>query len=153
MDSLLRGNGKMDFAACQSKKLAKKVKVDENLIESLLKSSSKKLNAQKLLQLDDNTATSKITLVYDALRELLEALSISKGYKIYNHECYASFLKEIVNESNFGDIFNNFRKIRNDINYYGKDVSADEAKPVIDGMADFIESLKARFFANKNSKI
>ena len=139
----------MDFSACQSKKLAKKVKADENLIESLLKSSSKKLNAQKLLQLDGNTATSKITLIYDALRELLEALSISKCYKIYNHECYTSFLKEIMNESSSGDVFDKFRKIRNDINYYGKDVSADEAEPVIDEMADFIESLKTRFFASK----
>ncbi len=119
----------------------------------MLKSSSKKLNAQKLLQLDDITATSKITLVYDALRELLEALSISKGYKIYNHECYASFLKEIMKESSLGDVFDNFRKIRNDINYYGKDVSADEAKPVIDEMINFIENLKIRFFANKNSKV
>ncbi len=38
MGLLLPGTGKMDFAACQSKKLAKKVKVDENLIENFEKS-------------------------------------------------------------------------------------------------------------------
>mgnify|MGYP001613107702 CR=1 FL=1 len=76
---------------------------------------------------------------------MLEAIAISKGYKIYNHECYTSFLKEVMNESIIGDQFDRFRRIRNDINYYGKDVSASEARAILNEMETFIKILKLKF--------
>ena len=142
----------MDFASCTRNRLIKQIIQDNNLINSLVQSSDKKLKSQKKLELDDDTAGSKISLAYDALRELLEALAISKGYKIYNHECYVAFLKEVLKESDLGDQFDKFRRIRNDTNYYGKDVSPQEAKPIIDGMSDYIRNIKDKFF-DKNQKI
>jgi len=65
-----------------------------------------------------------------------------KGYKIYNHECYCAFLKEIAGKSDIGDEFNSFRKLRNSINYYGKDISAEEANPVLKDMSKLIEKVK-----------
>ncbi|MBI4143472.1 hypothetical protein HY487_01155 [Candidatus Woesearchaeota archaeon] len=127
------------------KRLVKRISIDNNLIKSLILSSAKKSKSQKRLELDDETAGSKVSLAYDALRELLEALAISKGYKIYNHECYTAFFKQVMNESELGDRFDKFRKIRNDINYYGKDISAAEAKPLIEDMAGYIEELKGKF--------
>ena len=139
----------MDWTACmKNTDLVKEVKIDKNLIASLLKSSHKKAYSQELLELSDYTAGSKITLSYDALRELLEALALSKGYKIYNHECYRAFLKEVLMESALGDEFDGHRKIRNSVNYYGKDVSAQEAKPVIEKMAAFAHAIRKRFFAD-----
>ena len=135
----------MDFSSCIKNRLVKKISVDNNLINSLIKSSAKKFKSQKKLELDNDTAASKISLAYDALRELLEALAISEGYKIYNHECYTSFLKQIIKESDLGDKFDKFRRVRNDINYYGKDISATEAKPLIGEMAGYIEELKGKF--------
>lgn len=136
----------MDFISCRKGRLVKEVKVDNNLIASLLSSSDKKFKSQKLLNLNDDTASSKITLVYDSMRELLEALAISKGYKIYNHECYTAFLKEVIKESELGDKFDNFRRIRNNINYYGKDIGAKEAEPIIEGIVKFMEIIKNKFF-------
>ena len=138
----------MDFRTCKIREQVKTIKVDNGLIDSLLKSSSKKLQSQKRLELDDTTAGSKISLAYDALRELLEALAISEGYKIYNHDCYTAFLKEVVKESAIGDQFDKFRRLRNEINYYGKDVSASDAKPIINDMLTFVETLKIKFFKN-----
>lgn len=135
----------MDFTSCMKKRLVKRIGKDNNLIKSLIQSSAKKAKSQKRLELDNETAGSKISLAYDAVRELLEALAISKGYKIYNHECYTALLKEIMNESELGDKFDKFRKIRNDINYYGKDISAEEAKPLLDEMTKYLEELKSRF--------
>ena len=133
----------MDWTACKrNKNLVKEVSQDKNLIASLIKSSAKKSYSESLLELTDDTASSKISLAYDALRELLEALALSKGFKVYNHECYCSFLKEVMDESLWGDIFDNFRKIRNAINYYGKDVAADEAKVTLKKMKSFIENIK-----------
>ena len=132
----------MDWKECNDNKLVKNVSVDHNLIASLLKSADKKLKSQSMLPLDETTASSKVTLTYDALREYLEAVSIENSFKIYNHECYCSFLKEVLDKSELGDQFNEFRKVRNSINYYGKDISIDEAKPLIKDMIEFIGKLK-----------
>ncbi len=139
----------MDWTTCKRNRLVKEVKVDKNLIASLFGSSAKKLYSEALLELNNDTASSKISLVYDALRELLEALAISKSYKIYNHECYCSFLKEVINESVLGDEFDEFRKIRNAINYYGKDVNAEEAKATLEKMKALIEEVKKHLLQSK----
>ncbi len=132
----------MDWRACRKNSFVKEIKRDQNLIDSLLKASANKFYAQGLLELNDETISSKITLVYDALRELLEALAISHGYKIYNHECYCYFLKDIMKKSALAVKFNYFRKVRNAINYYGEDISADDAKSLLDSMESFIEDVK-----------
>ena len=136
----------MDWLECNKKKFVKDVKIDKNLINSLIKSSGKKLSTQDSITLNDDTATSKVSLTYEALRELLEALAISNGFKIYNHECYCSFLKEILNNSQLADKFDNFRKIRNNINYYGKDLPGEEAKIILAEMKDLIQKIKEKLF-------
>jgi len=83
----------MDWNECLKKKIAKEVSEDKELINSLLKTSQNKLDSEKKLELNEITASSKISLLYDSLRELLEALSLKKRFKIYNHECYVYFFK------------------------------------------------------------
>jgi len=121
----------MDWKECLNKKVVKNVKRDEDMIHSLIKSSKNKLESENKLAMSDITASSKLSLAYDSLRELLEALAFKNGYKIYNHECYTAFLKEIMGESDKGDEFDEIRKIRNDVNYYGKDISTEEAEDII----------------------
>ncbi len=133
----------MDWEACKRNYLAKGISPDRNLANSLMASSSKKLHSQSLLRLDDETASSKITLAYDSLRERLEALAVLKGYKIYNHECYCAFLKEVMDQSSLGDMFDSMRKIRNSINYYGKEVSAGEAEPLLGKMERLVRDVES----------
>lgn len=113
------------------KRLAKEISTDENLINSLIATSKNKLISQEMLPLNETTTTAKISLAYDALREILEALAIKKGFKVYNHECYTAFLKEIIKNSFLGDDFDEIRKLRNDINYYGKDIAIEECTEVL----------------------
>ncbi len=91
----------------------------------------KEKNQADKLEIDDITASSKLSLAYDSLRELLEALSVKHGYKIYNHACYTAFLKEILDKSKIGDDFDDIRIIRNSVNYYDKEISVNEAKETI----------------------
>ena len=121
----------MDFEECLKKRIAKEVSKDEELIKSLLKTSKNKLDSEEKLELDDITSVSKISLLYDSLRELLESLALKNGFKIYNHECYTYFLKEILNKSMIAEEFDELRKIRNSINYYGKEISIQEAKEIL----------------------
>jgi len=121
----------MDWEECNNKGIVKVVKPDMNFIKSLIISSRNKLESESRLDMSDITAASKLSLAYDSLRELLEALALKKGYKVYNHECYTAFLKEIIRESRKGDEFDDVRKVRNALNYYGKSISAEEANTVI----------------------
>ncbi|MFH1505911.1 MAG: hypothetical protein ABIE94_02885 [archaeon] len=135
-------DGKMDWRECNKKRLVKKVSVDSNLVASLLNSSSKKMETQKMLELNEVTAASKVSLAYDALRELLEAVAISNGYKIYNHDCYCAFLKEILIKSELGDEFDDYRKLRNQINYYGKEISVVEAGAILENLGRFLKKIR-----------
>lgn len=136
----------MDWEECKNKEFVKQTKIDEGLISSLMKSSENKLKSANLLRLDAITAPSKLSLVYDSLREILEALAIKKGLKIYNHECFCSFLKELCNEEVFSEEFNSFRKIRNQINYYAKDISIIDAEIIIKEMIKLRSQLFDKFF-------
>lgn len=133
----------MDWKECLNKRLVKNVNVDVNLINSLIKTSKNKLESENKLIMDDITSASKISLAYDSLRELLEALAVKLGYKIYNHEAYTSFLKEIVKETYLGDEFDELRKIRNSINYYGRPITIDEARKIIERIKVLREKIKS----------
>ena len=121
----------MDWKECCSRRIAKDVKPDTGMIASLTKSSKNKSESESKLEMSNTTAGSKLSLAYDSIRELLEALALKSGYKIYNHECYAAFLKEVMKESYKADEFNDIRKVRNAVNYYGKEISVEEASELI----------------------
>ena len=121
----------MDWNTCLRKQEAKPVKPDLEMALSLTKTSANKAISSQLLTLQEETAASKISLSYDSVRELLEAITLRRGYKIYNHICYTGFLKEIIKDEDLGDEFDELRRIRNEINYYGKEVSVIEAKSVL----------------------
>ena len=133
----------MDFKECEEKRIIKRVKADFELCKSLQKSSEKKLSSAKLLEINETTATSIITLSYDSLRELLEALAIKNGYKIYNHECYAAFLNAIFGEEECAKSFDSLRKLRNSINYYGQEISVNDAKTVFEDIVSLIKKCRS----------
>jgi hypothetical protein len=121
----------MDLEYYRKKDLVKSVKPDPDLITALIKTSEKKRLSSDQLHLSDITASSKLTLAYDSLRELLEAAAIKNGLKIYNHEAYTPFIRDILKDSNLAARFDQFRKIRNSVNYYGGDINSKEAEPLI----------------------
>ena len=132
----------MDLEECRKKYLVKEISKDEEFISSIIKASKYKIKSEKLLPLNNFTTNSKITLAYDCLRELLEALSIKNKLKIYNHECYTPFLKEVIKKSNLADDFDEIRKIRNSINYYGKIITIEECKSILEKIYNLIKSIK-----------
>lgn len=131
----------MDLVGCQKRGFVKTVKPDINKTKALRTIATKKAIACEMLPND--LAEPKVTLIYDAIRIMLESIALNKGYKIYNHECYTAFLKEIANESRLGDEFDSYRKIRNAINYYGKELGHDEANELLARMKGFLCKLEA----------
>ncbi|MFH1637545.1 MAG: hypothetical protein ABIB71_03915 [Candidatus Woesearchaeota archaeon] len=135
----------MDWKECCSKRLAKKVEPDHELASSLIELSGGKYFTASNIKIEDKTAPSSVSLFYDALREILEAIAIKKGYKIYNHECYTWFLKEIMKEDELASGFDRVRKIRNGINYYGKKIPVDDAVDTVKDIKKLITKAKRLF--------
>lgn len=133
-------NDTINWKDCLQNRIAKEVSRDDNRIKSIREISEEKLKAARFIQ--DEYYYAKIPLLYDVLRELLECIALEHGYKIYNHECYTAFLKEILHKSYMGDTFDKFRKLRNAINYYGKKITLEEAKEIMIKMMEFIKNLK-----------
>ena len=121
----------MDWEECKDKRLVKEVREDKELIKSLIASSEKKLKTNERIGLDKTTSSTKVSIAYEALREVLEAIAIKNGFKVYNHECFCSFLREVIKDDISSQEFDIFRRMRNQINYYGKDIELEEAKNII----------------------
>lgn len=132
----------MDLEECKKKYLIKEISKDEDLIKSILKTSEYKLKSERLLPLNEITTNSKVTLAYDCLKELLEALAVKNELKIYNHECYTAFLKEIIKDSELGDDFDEVRKTRNSINYYGVILTINQCKSTLKNINEIIKKIK-----------
>lgn len=137
----------MDWRECMGKSLAKDIKKDRHRIRSIQDVAELKIESAEFLPEDHYI--SKISLLYDALRELLEAIALENGYKIYNHECYTSFLKEILGLSAQADSFDKVRKIRNGINYYGRKLSIEEARKVTEDILSLIKEFQSKTQSGK----
>jgi len=138
----------MSWQQCLISGTARKTSVDKEMAKSLLNLQDSNIKSQDMLELNEITASSKFSLSYDAIRELLEAISILKGYKIYNHECYTYFIKEILKDDEVSYNFDEFRKKRNSVKYYGEKIDPDQAMLIINNIKKDIAKLKAHLYPN-----
>lgn len=88
-----------------------------SIISRLQTQSENTLSTAHDLDVTESTARSIALLSYDALRELLEALSHAEGYDVHNHECYRAFLQEVLGASDLARAFNELRERRNELEY------------------------------------
>ena len=134
----------MIFEDFIKKGLVRKASKDKSLAKALLQNSKKDVEFLNSLKINENSVRKIMVNFYDVLRSILEAVSIIKGYKIYSHEAYSYFLKEIK-ENLLAIKFDRFRKIRNSINYYGKDISIKEAKENVDEIMKMVNILIKKY--------
>ena len=99
------------------------------------------LKVASSLELNTTTASAILVMGYESLRQILEAICISNGYKVYSHEAYTAYLKKIKEDA-ISEKFDRLRKLRNGCNYYGKPVSvqiAQNAKYKIKELCKFLK--------------
>ncbi|HLD06985.1 MAG TPA: hypothetical protein VJC16_05655 [Candidatus Nanoarchaeia archaeon] len=133
----------MEFEDFFKEGKVRKASVDKELARSLIKTAESDLVFLKNAEINGNSARKVFTGFYDVLRSVIEALAILDGYKVYSHEAFTYYLKE-KNENNASIQFDRLRKIRNRINYYGKDISVEEVKESIPEIIELIDMLKGR---------
>jgi len=121
----------MDLGECFRKGLIKKTLVDKELIKSLIEISNTKEIAVKSADITNITISAYVSLAYDSLRVVLEAICILNGYKVLSHICIGELVRDIIQEFDYEE-FDRFRWIRNSINYYGEKIDFEQGKTIID---------------------
>ena len=139
----------MDLSDCFKKGLIKQTKIDRELIKSLIEMSNIKESAVKTAQINEENIPAYVSLAYDALRELLEAFCVLKGYKILSHICIGAFLKKEIQEFDY-DSFDRLRWIRNSINYYGQKVELEQGKEIINKLFIMKRTIFEKYLKEEN---
>lgn len=90
--------------------------------KSLVKMAKSNLEIVKQIPKTDNSASVILSQSYESLRQILEAIALTKGLKVYSHEAFTYFLLDL-GEVSISEHFDRLRKLRNGVNYYGSPVS------------------------------
>ena len=138
----------MKFSDFMKEGKVKKSYIDHQLIKSLNDSIKNDLKFLENIKIDEISARKIIVNYYDTLRSILEAIAVLNGYKIYAHEAFTYFLKEL-DEPVLANKFDRFRKLRNGINYYGKYISPEEAEKNKKDILDLIQKLRNKYLTSK----
>ena len=112
--------------------------------KSLLQSSARQIDEVGKFLLGRASGDIILTTSYTALRQVLEAMAIERGYHAYSHEFYTDFLKHL-DEQGLAVQFDELRKLRNGVEYYGKSVSAQRAKDAFDDIERIIATLRKKY--------
>ena len=121
----------MNFAACISDRMAKKVMPNKIRAESMLRSAEQAIKTAKMIPVTEDTKKTILRELYEGLRECCDALGYIKGYKFNDHESIGYFLKDVLEEQSVRKKFDRYRKLRNGINYYGDDVDVETVKEAL----------------------
>jgi len=117
-----------DFYVNEGK--VKKQNPDTELARSLVNDANARVTKVEKL---DFSVYSKIIFenVYDAIREILDALLAVYGYKSYSHEASIVYLKNHDFDDSTIKEIDDFRYRRNSSKYYGKDVLEEDAREIL----------------------
>ncbi|MFC1774743.1 hypothetical protein ACFLZN_00320 [Nanoarchaeota archaeon] len=117
---------------------------DDQKAKALIRMSDNNLKTVDEIKLNSITASPILSISYEALREILEAMCLMEGYRVYSHEAYTAFLKEIC-EFTISEKFDRLRKLRNGVNYYGSPVSINVSKEAREEVISLCKILKKKY--------
>ena len=120
----------MDVNTCKEKGIIRQAKKDHNLILSLCDMSTIKEDIINNTTFNEININGFFPMAYDSQRELMEALCISNGYKVSNHECLGKLVKSLYPQFDL-ITFERLRYARNGINYYGTKIDLHQAQELI----------------------
>jgi len=125
-----------------SKGILKKRSKDIPIINSLLNSARIKAEGVKLIPVEEKTATIIFGALYESLKQLGDAKWWIKGYESKSHVPSMQILadSEVENNVKLGNL-DRFRRIRNDANYRGYQITIEQAKEIIAFWDEFNKKL------------
>ncbi len=100
----------------------------------------------KKAKIDKQNISAYVSLSYDSLREVLEAICISRGYKVLSHVCIGKLLKNLLNDFDYNG-FDRLRYTRNSVNYYGIKVGFNQGREIINKIFIMKKKLLEKYLA------
>jgi len=134
----------MDLEDCYKNNFIKKTKISKELIKSLIEMSNIKEDTIKSSDINEKNISAYFSMAYESLREILEALCISLGYKVTSHFCLGKLLKKLIKHFDFNE-FDRIRYARNSINYYGIKIEFQQGKELIRNMFNMKKRILAKY--------
>lgn len=122
----------------------RKGKPDLPLAQSLINTSDKHLKVVLMLDINETTKETIFVMSYEALRELIESMAIREGYKVYSHEAFTFYLQDKGNDA-LARKFDRYRKLRNGVNYYGKEIPLAEVQSATKEIQELIKEVKKKY--------
>lgn len=132
----------MNFQSSLNSGKAKKVMPNKIRASSLFKSSIQAIETAKEIPLSVKTSKTILRELYEGMREYCEAIGYQNGYKFLDHESIGFFLRDILKEQSLFKKFDRYRKLRNGINYYGKDIDIETVKEAISEIPELVKNLE-----------
>ena len=120
----------MDLDDCYKRNFIKKTRKNPELIRSLIEMSNIKESTIKSAKVNEKNISAYFSMAYESLREILEAICISYGYKVTSHFCLGELLRKLIRDFDFNG-FDRIRYARNSINYYGIKIEFQQGKELI----------------------
>lgn len=135
----------MDINECYKKNFIKKTRIDPERIISLIEMSDIKRTTVKTANIDKMSISAYVSMAYSSLLEILEAISLSKGYNVSSsHVCLGELLKELLEDFDYHQ-FDRMRYARNGVEYYGTKIEFEQGKELIKKMFDMRETLMKKY--------
>ena len=115
----------MSFKESISLGYVKVITPNLNRSNSLYISSKDALISALEIQIKEHNLKTILRELYESLREMCESVAYKKGFKFSSHEAITYFLKDYLKENMISIKFDKYRKIRNEINYYGRPINIE----------------------------
>lgn len=121
-----------DITFYLNKGLIRKRSPNERIAQTLLDSAKGKVSAAKMLPVQQNTASLLFIGIYESIRQIGDAMWWMLGYEPESHDISMKILLEakIKNGLKLAQL-DNFRRIRNDANYRGFEISVEQAREIL----------------------
>lgn len=117
---------------------------DLQLAKALVRMAESSLQAMGTLPVTAASASPIMVAFYEALRQVVEAMAVRDGFRVYSHEALTAFLEQ-KKAASAAAAFDRFRRIRNGINYYGNPVDPEAVTAYKMDIKQMIDHLKATF--------
>lgn len=109
----------------------KKIRPDKALAQGLLQASRERRRILEQLPLEIRHSTPMYCMLYDAIRELLDAILALDGWKSYSHVKSIEHLEKHDVERSIMNKLDVARQKRNNAQYYGRSISEADAQTFI----------------------
>jgi len=131
-----------DWNECLESNSSIKITPDIQRAKSLLETSFERIKFINK-DLNENTANFMFEDYYTSILEMLEAIVLLNGYKVFNHVCLGFYLRDVLNRKELYMIFDDLRFKRNSLVYYGKRMGFEFANKAINDSKKLISDLNS----------